>query len=573
MILYLPPSYCYSELCRRASAMRAAKNGAALSLEDDMPISSEVRRLQAKWQANTGWPQRLDWIQIHGLRGWTGQRFNCNFPIMAVVGENGSGKSTILQCAAAIYLSPVGYYASDFFPETTWEKVRRAEIRYAVRCGDKSIEQSLRKPGPRWRGNRDRQDRDIRYFDLNRIQPVSGRVGYAKLAKTFYKETSSTLFEKARLDRFSQIMGHQYDLAKMALTNADEKKKITVLGKQQAIYSGFHQGSGEATVADLLEADFPKYGLVLIDEIETSLHPRSQRRLIRDLADRCRERDLQIILTTHSPYVLDELPLTARAYIITAGGKQIVYGVSPDFAMSKMDDEPHYEADLYVEDERAETMLVEILAAHAPALVSRCRIIPYGAASVGQTLGQMVANKRFPRPSCVFLDGDGGRAPGCINLPGDDAPEIVVFEALKTLSPQNWANAAYRTARDYSQFADACSRAMTLGNHHDWVSDAASKLVLRGDVVWQVLCAEWAKECLDKQEADKIVRAVEAVLAGFSVPMVPVSVTIGAASAVSSPVATSLAPAALAPAAASHASTEKPPPSQQSLFVPKLSEP
>jgi len=78
------------------------------------------------------------------------------------------------------------------------------------------------------------------------------------------------------------------------------------------MYSGFHQGAGETTVAELLEADLPQYSLVLIDEIESSLHPRAQRRLLRDLAERCRERQLQIILTTHSPYILEELPAEAR---------------------------------------------------------------------------------------------------------------------------------------------------------------------------------------------------------------------------------------------------------------------
>ncbi|MBX5180963.1 ATP-binding protein [Rhizobium lentis] len=36
--------------------------------------------------------------------------------------------------------------------------------------------------------------------------------------------------------------------------------------------------------------DYPKYGLVLIDEVETSLHPRAQRRLMRDLTDSARTR-------------------------------------------------------------------------------------------------------------------------------------------------------------------------------------------------------------------------------------------------------------------------------------------
>ena len=88
-----------------------------------------------------------------------------------------------------------------------------------------------------------------------------------------------------------------------------------------------------------------------------------------------------MILTTHSPYVLEELPLEARACILQGSeGRQIIYGVSPEFAMTKMDDVPHHECDLYVEDDHAARMLVEILAASSPDLVERCQVVPCGAA-------------------------------------------------------------------------------------------------------------------------------------------------------------------------------------------------
>lgn len=68
-----------------------------------MPLSLTVQKLQNRWQKGNGWPKRLKWLQIEGLRGWVGQQFECKFPIMAIVGENGCGKSTILHCAASVY--------------------------------------------------------------------------------------------------------------------------------------------------------------------------------------------------------------------------------------------------------------------------------------------------------------------------------------------------------------------------------------------------------------------------------------------------------------------------------------
>ncbi len=484
-----------------------------------MPVSREVRRLDAKWQTGSGWPKRLDWIEIKGVRGWTGQRFELRFPIMAVVGENGVGKSTVLQAAASVYSIDLPAqkerFASDFFPDTPWDQVRNAEIKYAVREGGKPVEHSVRKPTDRWRGNPQRRKRAVEYIDLSRIQPVPARVGYTKLAKSASRETSADAFERSRLARFSAIMGRAYESAKMALSDADENRRVPVVGHHGATYSGFHQGAGETTVAELLQADLPKNALILIDEVESSLHPRAQRRLIRDLAERCREAELQIVLTTHSPYVLDELPAQARAYILeTKDTREIIYGVSPEFALSKMDEVPVHECELYVEDPRAERMLVEILAAQAPGLVQRCKTIPYGAASVGQALGQMIVRNRFPRPSCVFLDGDKAAAPGCLLLPGEDAPERVVFEALHAKA---WTGMETRIGRPYSNVADACNHAMTLTDHHEWIASAATPLVVPGDILWQAMCAEWATSCLDSEAALPIVEAIEDRLIGIEV--------------------------------------------------------
>jgi predicted ATPase len=507
-----------------------------------MPISNEMKRLKAKWLTNTGWPKRLDWISIDGLRGWKNQRFSLGFPIMAVVGENGSGKSTILQCAAAVYktqeqeirsrYATKAEYASDFFPDTAWEKIKDATITYSLRESDTAFQNSVRKPGDRWRGNPDRRERPLEYIDLSRIVPVAARRGYARIAKPQYTEASAEPFDQYRLARFNQIMGRQYDLAKMAATNADPDRAVSVLSENGVPYSGFHSGAGETTIAEFLQADLPKYGLILIDEIETSLHPRSQRRIIRDLAERCRERELQIILTTHSPYILDELPLEARAHILKKqDGREIVYGVSPDFAMSKMDDQPHFECDLYVEDQRAATLLMEVLTAHAPQLVQRCQITAYGASSVGRALGIMAAQKRWARPTCVFLDADVEPSPGCTNLPGVSAPEIEVFSAI---SQKGWAGVAVRTGRQYSDVADAGGQAMLLDDHHEWVRFAATKLLLGGDTLWQAMCAEWATTILAPQEAAKIKLPIEDALVNSgsaispSVSLQPVAQSIGA---------------------------------------------
>lgn len=475
-------------------------------------LSKEVRQLARKWSGG-GWPKYIEWVEISGLRGWTGQRVEFRFPIVAIVGENGVGKSTILQAAASSYQAPPGeqtFYPSDFFPATAWENFAAVQIRYSVREGDTRREHSVRRTAVTWRGNPDRRVRPVRYLDLRRTQPIAARVGYSRLAKSNIREASSELFDEIRLKRFSTVIGKQFDSAKYALTTVDQRRKVPVVSHGGRDYSAFHQGAGENAVADLVALEMPRNGLVLIDEIETSLHPRAQRRLIRDLAEVCRTQEVQIIVTTHSPYILDELPAEARVLVFnSAGGKQIVSGVTSDFALTKMDEENHPEVEVYVEDHEAKILLEEILYKHRSELFDRVSIVPFGAASVGKALGQMVVGNRFPRPTLVILDGDQDQAPGCLLLPGGDAPERVV---LTDLQSAGWPHIAERLNRSYATLADSAVEAMTLPDHHDWVHHMADRLRIGSYELWRAMASAWVTDFTSLADVEHILTQIEEVL-------------------------------------------------------------
>ncbi|EPA0137256.1 ATP-binding protein (plasmid) [Enterobacter asburiae] len=472
-----------------------------------MAISKEMRKLINKWKTGTSWPKRLEWLEIKGIRGWSGQRVDFQFPIVALVGENGSGKSTVLQCAASVYKDKKKRFASFFFPDTPFEKIQSAYIRYSYREGHNSLVKSIRKPTNRWIGNPDRPARRVEYVDLSRLQPVNARLGYLKLLKGGSTEQSHEAFDQERLDRLKNIIGKSYTAAGLSTTTIDAKRPVTVISNEGTRYSGFHQGAGEITATELIAVDYPKYGLILIDEIETSLHPRAQRRLMRDLANLARERELQILITTHSPYILSELPPEARIYLMNGvEGKTAVSGVSPEFAMTKMDEENHPECDVYVEDVVAKTLVSEVIASSREReLLSRVMIIPFGTASVGMALGQMAHNNRFPRTTVVYLDGDQSPAQGCTILPGDDAPEVVVFNALQE---QGWPNISEKIGREPAETIDALNASMSSADHHGWPRAAANSLNIGSEILWHAMCSSWAKNCMSSADLDAVLQPI-----------------------------------------------------------------
>lgn len=475
-------------------------------------MSRNMDRLESRWERGQ-WPKWLEWIEIDGIRGWEGQRIKFEFPITALVGENGVGKSTVLQAAASVYNAPGDedpYYASDFFPSTPWEDLAGVEIRYSARQGDQRVDDSVRRPTQRWRGNQNRPDRNVRYVDLRRSQPIMARRGYRGMTRGNVDERTRRPFDGDQLDRFADILGRQYDSAVFALSTASDQRWVPVASLSGNEYSGFHQGAGETTIADLLREEIPDYGLVLIDEIETSLHPRAQRRLVRDLAERARLQQLQIVLTTHSPYVLEELPPRARSQIVVSeGSRDVMTGVSPEFAMSRMDEQPHPEADIYVEDDVAQYLVRETLAEEIPDRVPTVRITPYGSAQVGKALGQMVEADRFPRPTVVFLDGDQDPADGCHVLPGDEAPERVVFADLRGIG---WMGIAQRLNRSHAELADAADRAMAGQDHHDWLREVGDAIFAGGHEVWKAMVVTWLDDRARDQQKQAIVDPVEEAL-------------------------------------------------------------
>lgn len=478
-------------------------------------LSQEIKKLQKAFQRGD-FPQHLDWLEINGIRGWHGERVEFKFPIVCISGENGVGKSTVLQCIASSFQPKGGvpqlFYASSFFPDTPWEKIGGATIKGEARQGQNRVPFSIRRPTTRWLGNPDRIKRSVVLVDLRRVQPLYSRVGYQKITAKKVHEISNREYSEDMLLRLKAVVGKDYASAKMGTTDASAGREVPVVTVGDTEYSGFHQGAGEATIVELLSTPIPDDAIVVIDEIETSLHPRAQRRLIRDLASYSRRHHVQFVVTTHSPFILDELPPDARVHVLVEGGKRsVVSGVSPQFALSKMDDERHPEVDIYVEDDRAKVLVEEIINRYLRKYLLRVDVLPFGAASVGKSLGQMKTQSHLKNPTVVILDGDQDPAPGCVQLPGGEAPERVVMNFLQSAG---WPNVAKLIDRSHSQMVDLADKAMTSMDHHEWIRSIADGVVIGGNELWRAMVRAYL-ESAPESEFSKVVEAVSGEFGGM----------------------------------------------------------
>lgn len=439
-------------------------------------------------------------VKITGLRGWAGQAIEFNFPVVAIVGENGSGKSTLLKVAACVYDNndkDKRFYPSTFFVETVWDEIRGVAIEFRVKRGPNVDSFRITKPTQRWHVPEKSPKREVFILDIARTLPLDASVGYAKIARSAASEIESAEISDEFRSRLSHVLGRDYKKARFATSDVDNKRQVGLLEREWGEISQFHQGAGEDATLDLFRTlqGIPENSLLLVDEVEASLHPRAQRRLVRFLLWLARQRRIQVILTTHSPYVLQELPQEARVLLLPGPqGLSIVYGVSTEFAMSRLDDDIHPDLYVFLEDREAETLLREILASSEETAVMLHRIStsPVGPANVVAMLGALGKAGRLPYRAVAVIDGDHPDG-NCLSLPGQLAPERMVYADLKA---KGWPNLHNRFGVGAGTLLAVLEDAMLEPDHHRWNAKVGDQVLKSSTSVWEILASEWCRACL-----------------------------------------------------------------------------
>jgi predicted ATPase len=477
----------------------------------------EIEKIRQQHLAGQ-WPKFLEDVSIDGLRGWSGQSIRFAFPVTAIVGENGTGKSTFLKAVACAYENETEkrtYYPSTFFIDTHWDSISGVTLSYTVRQGSQVSSFNIKKPTKRWGFPEKRIKRHVFIFDISRTLPLDASAGYAKIARLAASEISTDEIQPEFRKHLCHILGRDYTKARFATSDVDKKREVGLLTREFGEISQFHQGAGEDTTLDLMRSlqSIPDTSLLIIDEVEASLHPRAQRRLIRFLLWLSRYKRIQIILSTHSPYVLEELPQEARVMLLPGpSGTNVVYGATPEFSLSRLDENVHPELHIFVEDRESEIFLREILASHPDSadLLSRLAIVPVGPSNVVQIMGNLAQKNKLPYKSIAVLDGDTAVSDGsCLSLPGTEAPERLIFKELKDLG---WPDLPARFGIGAGTLLTYLDDAILEPNHHKWTSMVGDRVIKSGTSVWETLVNQWCKSCLKNDAREALFREIRNVL-------------------------------------------------------------
>ena len=361
--------------------------------------------------------------EIRGLKNIT---IDFKYPITAIAGRNGSGKTTVLALAACAYHNTKNgftlphrrqtYYTySDFFIQT-WGEVppEGISIRYGFLFNrwrktpqypdgrGIAYQNRWKRRGGKWNNYNSRVPRTVVYLGIDRVVPPAEKSTSKSYSRSF-SGTTRVGYESEVQEIVGRILEKDYEDFHFRKYAKYRLPVVTVDGRQ---YSGFNMGAGENALFELFSilSACDESMLLVIDEIELGLHAEAQERLIKELKNICKKRHVQIICTTHSSTILECLPPKGRIFLDKIGDEiQVVPEISPAFAAGKLSGKRNAELDIYVEDEVAEDIVNSVLTNN---IKDRVNVRPIGsAAAIIRHLSARYKDQDV-REACAIFDGD-----------------------------------------------------------------------------------------------------------------------------------------------------------------------
>jgi predicted ATPase len=315
----------------------------------------------------------LTYIHVKGVRCHENTVIDIESPITAFCGLNGTGKSTLLHLAAAAYKTAIkgGYYnINDFIITGILDPhpfEENASVDYKIQDNNrqKSLRFSRNEANKRWNGYKSRMQRTVLFIKVSSYLPkIEQRDFIVRKADRLIVSNSQTVDDKTR-EWTSKILGYDYsNIHTNTVGHSNNTGKVLVAQRGTKKYSESHMGFGEGRTLYLINSleKLPDKSLVLLEEPEISLHPSAQHQLGQYLIDVVARKKHQIMLTTHSEFLLNALPAKSRIYLHRgATCIEPIPGLSSAQAKSLMTEGYHKSLCILVEDPCAKAILEEIL--------------------------------------------------------------------------------------------------------------------------------------------------------------------------------------------------------------------
>ena len=290
-------------------------------------------------------------------------------PLIAIMGVNGAGKSTILHALACCYkpdhTARKDYKFTEFFLPNTFALWNDSDftITYSYREGAKvfaNVEKQYCKKA-RWSPKYDRRpERYVSYFGISSCVPDI-EADTAKSFMTLTAEDQADSESAKVLDACKFVLNIPYQ--RLAICkNSSEKEYLGVLRNPIGYCTSLSMGAGEQRVFKILREAYrcPKYSMLLIDELDLLLHDNALKRLIAKLHEIATDRNLQIIFTSHAMLMADMPEFVKIRYLVQTPDTTLVQtSISTDL-IAQLTGNITRPIQIFVEDTLSRTIITQI---------------------------------------------------------------------------------------------------------------------------------------------------------------------------------------------------------------------
>lgn len=381
--------------------------------------------------------------KLKGLQDVTIDFGDNDHRITGIFGLNGSGKTTVLHTIMCIYkqthnpniLIPLEYVAntrmSRYFKHVGNQYWQDSD--YTVTYMYETIDDNNNKiykdeidrkkfkkyyhpnQGRRMRSEwtpreRAKQKRCVYYIPLKSCIPDIEEIQSTNATIRVANEISIKRAEKICAVA-SQIMGKHYEIVKRVGTSFIKHSCYHVKTTECGEYHSLSMGAGEQRLFRILEVLFnaPNNALIVIDEIDLTLHTAALRELFSQMQRLAQSKHLQIVFTSHRQEIMDFSNVNVR-YLINTGRRTFCIDNPTAQCYEQLTGKTSTYLKIFVEDEVSKCIVEKILMKYK--LKRHAQITIYGAISNAISIAsaleiQLPLDDINQRKNILFvLDGD-----------------------------------------------------------------------------------------------------------------------------------------------------------------------
>lgn len=409
----------------------------------------------------------IDYIRFPRFRNLEKDcRIDFNFPYTALVGQNGSGKSSTLQ---ALYGAPHFKNVGNYWFSTEVDPIKELEdgrphcLIYGYK-NDQGRQVEVLKTRIQKKTNPDYWEpsrpvleygmemmagarnpaikMEVVYIDFRSILSAYDKYFYfrkpinlrSKTKQDYLRLKSKNLHNVIETKEIQRSGGSVQNQRPVKLTDDELKNISSILGKNYVSgmviehkffqewgtsvvyttdnlkYSEAFAGSGEIAVVELVHQIHlaPEHSLVLLDEPDVSLHPGAQNKMKTFLLEQIKKKKIQVVISTHSPALIAGLPSSAiKVFTNNSDGKvHVVPGRKPEEAFFSVGQPNESLKNIVVEDVLAKDMVEAVLKGMGEDVASQFEVqyYPGGAQSICKDC--TVYCRRSSSKMFILFDGD-----------------------------------------------------------------------------------------------------------------------------------------------------------------------